>query len=309
MTDDSALRRELIRLLDGLDARMPFDEAIADFPDEAMNLRAPNVEYTPWHIIEHIRLTQADILEYVLGEGYVEKTWPDEYWPRRDAVATRDQWEASIQGFRSDVEALKAIVRDPARTSSRSCPTRRATRSCARCGSSATTTRITSASSRSFARSWVRGGPVTASAWPWKGPAMSDKIAMLERAPLFAGVDRDVLARIAELTEVEEVAAGTTLTHEGRHEGYFYILVAGTVEVSRGGEVIDTARSRSFFGEIALLDEGSRTATVTTLTPSLLLKVNNRGFEEMLEADASVREALEAEMARRLERMDTQSGS
>jgi len=115
MTDDNALRRELIRLLDGLDARMPFDEAVADFPDEAMNLRAPNVEYTPWHIIEHIRLTQADILEYVLGEGYVEKTWPDEYWPPRDAVATRDQWEASIQGFRSDVEALKAVVRDPAR--------------------------------------------------------------------------------------------------------------------------------------------------------------------------------------------------
>ena len=115
MTDDTMLRRELIRLLDGLDARMPFDEAVADFPDKAMNERAPNVEYTPWHIIEHIRLTQADILEYVLGEGYVEKTWPDEYWPPRDAVATRVEWEASIQGFRSDIEALKAVVRDPAR--------------------------------------------------------------------------------------------------------------------------------------------------------------------------------------------------
>jgi hypothetical protein len=115
MTDDIALRRELIRLLDGLDARMPFEEAVADFPDAGMNLCAPNVEYTPWHIIEHMRLTQADILEYVLGEGYVEKTWPDEYWPPRDAVATRAHWEASIQGFRSDVEALKAIVRDPAR--------------------------------------------------------------------------------------------------------------------------------------------------------------------------------------------------
>ena len=115
MTNDNALRRELIRLLDGLDARMPFDEAVADFPDEAMNLRAPNVEYTPWHIIEHIRLTQADILEYVQGEGYVEKTWPDEYWPPRDAVATRARWETSIEGFRSDVEALKSIVRDPAR--------------------------------------------------------------------------------------------------------------------------------------------------------------------------------------------------
>ena len=115
MTNDNALRRELIRLLDGLDARMPFDEAVADFPDKAMNERAPNVEYTPWHIIEHIRLTQADILEYVQGEGYVEKTWPDEYWPPRDAVATRARWETSIEGFRSDVEALKAIVRDPAR--------------------------------------------------------------------------------------------------------------------------------------------------------------------------------------------------
>ena len=58
-----------------------------------------------------------------------------------------------------------------------------------------------------------------------------------------------------KLTAVEEVAAGTTLTHEGRHEGYFNILVAGTVEVSRGGVVIDTGSGRSFFGEIALLDE------------------------------------------------------
>ena len=115
MTDDKTLRRELIRLLDGLDARMPFEEAIADFPDEAMNLCAPNVDYTPWHIIEHVRRTQADILEYVRGEGYSEKVWPDDFWPPRDAVATRDQWEASVQGFRSDVEAFKAIVRDPAR--------------------------------------------------------------------------------------------------------------------------------------------------------------------------------------------------
>jgi CRP-like cAMP-binding protein len=113
---------------------------------------------------------------------------------------------------------------------------------------------------------------------------MSDKVALLERSPLFA--------------------AGTTLTHEGRHEGYFYVLVAGTVEITRDGAVIDTGTHGSYFGEIALLDEGPRTATATTLTPCLLLKVNNRGFEEMLEADSSIREALEAEMERRLERMD-----
>ena len=99
MTDDAALRRELIRLLDGLDARMPFDEAIADFPDEAMNVRAPNVEYTPWHILEHIRLTQADILEYVQGEGYVEKIWPDEYWPPRGAMARASAMISRVSAY------------------------------------------------------------------------------------------------------------------------------------------------------------------------------------------------------------------
>jgi CRP-like cAMP-binding protein len=142
-----------------------------------------------------------------------------------------------------------------------------------------------------------------------KVPAMSDMIAMLERISLFAGTDRVTLERIAELTEEEEVAAGTTLTHEGRHEGYFYMIVAGTVEVSRGGVVIDTSGSGGFVGEISLLDLGPRTATATTITPCLLLKVNSQGFEALLEADPSVREALEAEMARRLERLDAEGRS
>jgi len=113
-TDDEALRRQLLRLLDGVDARMTFDEAVADFPDDAMNRRAPNVEYTPWHILEHVRRTQADILEYVVGDDYVDKAWPDEFWPARDAEATRSDWDETLRGFREDLEALKAIVRDPA---------------------------------------------------------------------------------------------------------------------------------------------------------------------------------------------------
>ena len=115
MTDDHAIRNQLIRLLDGVDARMSFDEAVADFPDGAMNEKAPNVAYTPWHIIEHVRRTQADILEYVISEDYAEKTWPDEFWPARDATATRADWDETIRGFKADLEALKALVRDPER--------------------------------------------------------------------------------------------------------------------------------------------------------------------------------------------------
>jgi len=136
---------------------------------------------------------------------------------------------------------------------------------------------------------------------------MDDKIALLERVPLFENVDHDTLARIATLTDEEEVAAGTVLAHEGRYEGYFYIVVAGTVEISRGGVVVDTGGNGSFVGEISMLDSGPRTATATTLTPCLLLKLSNRGFDELLDADPSVREALEAEMARRLDRIDAEA--
>ena len=103
MTDTDELRNQFIRLLDGVDARMPFDEAVADFPDAAINTRPPNVEYTPWHLLEHVRLTQADILDYIVNRDYVEIEWPAEFWPARDAVATPEQFNETIAAFHRDV--------------------------------------------------------------------------------------------------------------------------------------------------------------------------------------------------------------
>lgn len=111
-TDD--LRSELIRLLKGHDARMPFDEAVAAFPAEAMNSFPPNVAYTPWHLLEHVRITQRDILDYIVDRDYVEPRWPDDYWPARAAIATPEQFAATLEGFRTDNEALQALVADPA---------------------------------------------------------------------------------------------------------------------------------------------------------------------------------------------------
>src|SRR6266545_3917305 len=91
--DQDVLRRQLAELLDGVGAHMPFDEAVADFPDDALNQRPPNVDYTPWHLLEHLRLTQADILDYVTNEAYVEPSWPVDYWPSPDALATRAMFD------------------------------------------------------------------------------------------------------------------------------------------------------------------------------------------------------------------------
>jgi len=111
--DQDVLRRQLAELLDGVGAHMPFDEAVADFPDDAINQRPPNVDYTPWHLLEHLRLTQADILDYVTNEAYVEPSWPVDYWPSPDALATRAMFDETIHEFGADLLALRALVMDP----------------------------------------------------------------------------------------------------------------------------------------------------------------------------------------------------
>jgi hypothetical protein len=114
MSNDELLRAQLIRLLEADDAHMTFEDAVADFPDEAINGRPPNVAYTPWHLVEHLRLTQWDILEYVRNPEWVSPDWPIGYWPSPDATATPQQFAASVARFLADRAALRDLVADPA---------------------------------------------------------------------------------------------------------------------------------------------------------------------------------------------------
>ena len=114
MTTDGS-REQLLALLDGHGAHMPFEAAVAGFPEEAMNREPPNVGYTPWHLVEHLRLTQRDMIEYVTDPHYAGRNWPDDFWPARDARATPTQWEASVQAFLDDRAQLRALASDPGR--------------------------------------------------------------------------------------------------------------------------------------------------------------------------------------------------
>jgi hypothetical protein len=113
MAESDILREELIALIDGHGAHMPFDEAVADFPEDAINRRPPNVDYTPWQLIEHLRFTQADILDYIQNRKYIESDWPEAYWPARDATATPAQFARTVADFKSDRAALRDLVADP----------------------------------------------------------------------------------------------------------------------------------------------------------------------------------------------------
>jgi DinB superfamily len=113
MASIDILRDELLALIDGQGAHMPFDAAVADFPDEAINRLPPNVAYTPWHLVEHIRRTQSDLLAYIGQRDYVAPVWPTAYWPEQGALATPADWARSVDAFRSDRAALHELVADP----------------------------------------------------------------------------------------------------------------------------------------------------------------------------------------------------
>jgi len=113
MNQDKIVREHLLKLLNGGNAYMPFSEAVKDFPVGKMNVVFPNGTYTPWHLLEHMRITQWDILDFIRNPNYVYIKWPDDYWPKKNERATKKEWEHTIAQYESDVQALRKIVKDP----------------------------------------------------------------------------------------------------------------------------------------------------------------------------------------------------
>ena len=113
MPDFEAIRRQLIDLLEAKGAHMPFEAAIADFPDDAINRPLPSLPaYTPWRLLDHLRFAQWDILDYIRNRDYLESTWPDNYWPAAGTEATREQFDETIAAFHRDRRALRDLVAD-----------------------------------------------------------------------------------------------------------------------------------------------------------------------------------------------------
>lgn len=110
---DRALRNHLLSLLDGGNAHMSFEDVVANFPPDLINTNPPNVPYTPWHLIEHMRITQWDILEYIRNPEHVSPDWPIGYWPERTATTDAAGWQHTIDQFLTDLQALRDITSNP----------------------------------------------------------------------------------------------------------------------------------------------------------------------------------------------------
>ena len=113
MKSDDIVREQLLALLRGGHAHMSFDQAANDFPLAYVNTRPPDTPYTLWHLLEHMRLAQWDILEFIRNPDHVSPEWPAGYWPDPQAEADASQWEQTIEAFRSDLRTLENMVKNP----------------------------------------------------------------------------------------------------------------------------------------------------------------------------------------------------
>ena len=104
-----AVRAEVRNLVHG-PSYMTFDDVVAGFPMTQINTRPPNVSYTPWHLLEHMRIPQRDILNCIQDEDYHHQRWPDDYWPASDAKADAKAWKKTVAQFRKDRAALEKIA-------------------------------------------------------------------------------------------------------------------------------------------------------------------------------------------------------
>lgn len=112
MHRDEALRHDLVALLTDRRAHMDFEDAVAGFPLEAINSRPPNCDYSFWHLLEHMRIAQQDIVEYITAETYTWPDFPDDLWPDKSLEVGEEAWQTTIGRFLADRERLANIVRD-----------------------------------------------------------------------------------------------------------------------------------------------------------------------------------------------------
>ena len=112
--DDTVLRKELVALLQKRQAHVDVEGALRDLPPELRGKRPASQLHSVWEELEHMRRAQEDILRYTLDPAWTSPAFPAGYWPARPAPS-EEEWQASIAGFRHDLEEVAALARDPGR--------------------------------------------------------------------------------------------------------------------------------------------------------------------------------------------------
>jgi uncharacterized damage-inducible protein DinB len=107
------LKKELLSFIALKGAHVDFETAIKGLPSKYYGATTEGVPHSIWQLVEHIRLSQHDILEYIQNPHYVSPPWPEGYWPKAKAPSTKKDWTDSLKKFRVDYKNLTKILENP----------------------------------------------------------------------------------------------------------------------------------------------------------------------------------------------------
>ncbi len=110
---DRALRDQVADLLAWEDAHADLDRVVEGMPADRWATAAPGLPHTLWQLLEHLRLTQLDILDFCRNPDYTQPRWPDDYWPAASDRPSADAVARSLAAYRRDRDGLAAMARDP----------------------------------------------------------------------------------------------------------------------------------------------------------------------------------------------------
>jgi uncharacterized damage-inducible protein DinB len=113
MSRDTRLRQHLINLMTARQAHVTLDDALRDLPAELRGERPEGMPYSPWELVEHLRVAQHDILDFCRNPEYEQPSWPDDYWPDAPAPDSEEAWTESVAQIRRDLESMCGLVRNP----------------------------------------------------------------------------------------------------------------------------------------------------------------------------------------------------
>ena len=127
-----------------------------------------------------------------------------------------------------------------------------------------------------------------------------EKVRLISRVPLFEECSQAELARIAAIATQIEIPKGEVLLRQGERGDGFFVLVKGSADVRKGKMHVRSLKAGDFAGEIALLSDTPRTATVTATSPVTALRATRKGFSELLTTSPAIQKKVLVALANRV---------
>jgi hypothetical protein len=112
-SDDKFLRQQLVALLKGGQAHATLDNAVAEFPLDRIGERPKGIPYSAWQLLEHVRITLHDLLDFSTNPEYEDLDWPDGYWPKSTTPGEHQSWQMTLKAIHADLKAFEELIQSP----------------------------------------------------------------------------------------------------------------------------------------------------------------------------------------------------